>query len=125
MCNMSYNLIAYSIYLPLMIYITVVVGGRFHKNGKVFIDELIPDDLDFAHRINNLLLIGYYLLNLGYVVVSISYWEDLDTWSTVVSSIASHSGVILLILALMHYNNMLMIFLYAQSRINNHSNKLS
>ena len=119
---MNFNIIAYCFYLPIMSYITIAVGGMFHKNGKHFIDALFPNDLEIAHRINNLLLVGYYMLNLGYVALVISLWNDVENWETVFSSVSQNSGTIILILAIMHYLNMFFIYLFASKRINNHTN---
>ena len=101
------------------------MGKVFHNNGGVYIEALFPDDLDFSHRINNLLLVGYYMVNLGYVAVVLGFWEPVYTWASMVSSLTEKAGLILLILSLMHYVNMVVIYLIAKNQIhlnNNNSN---
>lgn len=103
---MNYNIITYSIYLPIIGFIMIKVGWLFYKNGYVYLSHL-TDDLQLIQSINNLLLIGYYLLNLGYAIITISFWEDVYTIAQIIESLTKTLGKIILILAGLHYNNVL------------------
>jgi len=60
--------------------------------------------------INHILLIGYYLFNLGYAALMISTWKTINTWAELVGSICTMTGKIILALAIMHYWNMTVIY---------------
>ena len=82
----------------------IKVGALCHDNGEVWTMELYQDEV-FVKAVNRLLLIAYYLLNIGYVVLVISFWETVGGLAELVSTIATRAGAILLSLALLHYLN--------------------
>jgi hypothetical protein len=104
------NTLAYIIYLLLTYLITVHVGLRFYRNGRVYILNLLHGDAELTDFINRLLLAGYYLLNLGYAVIMIRFWETITSWTGLFSSICIMTGRILLTLALIHFCNMTVIY---------------
>ncbi|MGN6509013.1 MAG: hypothetical protein ACTHLD_06090, partial [Chitinophaga sp.] len=69
------NTLAYLIYFVITGFITIWVGRRFYRNGRLFILALMRQDEALTDAINRILLIGYYLLNLGYATMMISTWE--------------------------------------------------
>ena len=100
------NTLTYIIYLLITYIITVHVGLRFYRNGKVFILSLLEGDERLTNFINRVLLTGYYLLNLGYVALSINCWKTIYSWEQVFVSIGIMTGKIMVMLAVMHYFNM-------------------
>jgi hypothetical protein len=108
------NTLAYIIYLFLTYLITVRVGFIFFRNGRVFILNLLNDDVSLTDAINRILLIGYYLVNLGYAALMISTWDTIISWTELLSSITVMTGKIVLTLAVMHYFNMLVIYLISK-----------
>lgn len=64
--------------------------------------------------INKTLLIGYYLLNLGYMTVSILSWEVVDSKLGVINVVSERVGIIMVTLALMHYFNIAVISLFGK-----------
>lgn len=108
------NTLAYIIYLFITYLITVRVGFIFYRNGRVFILDLLNNDATLTDAINRILLVGYYLVNLGYAALMISTWDTIDNWTTLLSSITVMTGQIVLTLALMHYFNMLVIYLISK-----------
>ena len=101
---MNLNIITYTIYLPIIVFITVRIGWLCHKNGEMFLYTLF-EDKSLVKSINNLLLIGYYLTNIGYAIITISYWETIHNVVEVINSLTFTLGKIILILAVLHYNN--------------------
>lgn len=110
------NTIAYLIYLLVTYTITVHVGLRFYRNGRIYILELLQGEEDVTSSINRLLLTGYYLLNLGYAALMINTWQTMYTWQDILISISTMTGRILLILSLIHYINMAVILHCSQRR---------
>jgi hypothetical protein len=65
---MTYILISYSIYLLLTVILTVWVARTLFKNGKIFLIDIFHGNEELAKAVNNLLLVGFYLINTGYAV---------------------------------------------------------
>lgn len=104
------NTLAYIIYLLITYLITVRVGFIFYRNGRVFILDLLQQNGPLTDAINRILLIGYYLVNLGYAALMISTWSTIVSWTALLLSITVMTGKILLTLAVMHYFNMIVIY---------------
>ena len=113
---MNYNIGAYIIYLALMIFIIFYVGKNFYTKGRVFILSLLQGNAELADSINRILLIAYYLFNIGYAFLKIKYWQKVDGLETLFSSLSRNMGVLILILAVTHYLNMLAIYLLSKSK---------
>lgn len=110
------NVLAYIIYLFITYIITFRVGLIFYRNGRVYILRLMRNKDHLTDSINRLLLIGYYLLNLGYAAVMISTWKTVHTIEEVLVSVVSMTGKIMLTLALIHFLNMAVIYLFSSQR---------
>ena len=120
---MNYNISAYIIYLALMVFIIVCVGKYLYTNGKVFIISLLNDDVALADRLNKVLLLAYYLFNIGYVFLKLKHWQKVSSIETLFSSLAMNMGVLILILAFTHYMNMLVIYILSKSKSHSITNK--
>ncbi len=110
------NTIAYIVYLLLTYLITVHVGLRFYKNGRLYILNLLNGDEELTNFINRLLLVGYYLLNLGYAAIMISFWETITNWVDLFSSICIMTGRIMLTLGFIHFINMTVIYVLSKQK---------
>lgn len=111
---MSYNELAYIIYVTATVYIIYWVGKLFHTNGRVFILRLFGQNEAATDTTNNLLLLAYYLFNTGYAVIQISFWENITGPESMITSIAGKTGLLILILAVTHYFNMALIHLLSR-----------
>jgi hypothetical protein len=107
---MNYNLISYLIYGCITVYIIYYVGKLFHRNGRVFILRLFNNNEMLTDTTNNLLLMAYYLFNIGYSVVQFSFWKRISGVDTMIASIAVKAGTLVIILATTHYLNMSLIY---------------
>jgi hypothetical protein len=110
------NTLAYILYLFITYLITVHVGLRFYRNGRIYILRLLHNDEKLTDFINRSLLAGYYLFNLGYATLMIRLWKTVYTWTEVLTSITAMTGKILLTLAVMHFCNMAAILLFSTQR---------
>ena len=109
------NILAYSIYLFITYLITVRVGLLSFHNGRIFVLGVLNEDVALTDFINRILLVGYYLVNLGYAALMISFWKTVAGWRELFTSITTMTGTILLTLAVMHYINIAVI-LYISKR---------
>lgn len=112
------NILAYSIYLFITGIITVKVGQVFYTNGRHYILAILQGDEKLTDFINKILLIGYYLTNLGYAALMLRQWKTIYSFSEMISSVSSMTGKIVLTLALLHYINMYVIVLIGKKQPN-------
>ena len=103
---MSYNSIAYLIFFAIMIYVIGVVGWQFYTNGKFYLENIFKTEPHLVDSINKLMLLGYYLFNLGYVALSIQSWAQIYTFPELMGVIGEKAGIIIIILGIMHYLNL-------------------
>ncbi len=113
---MNLNILAYVIYGCITIYIIYKVGKLCHSNGRIFILELFQNDAAKTNTTNNLLLIAYYLFNIGYAVLQISSWRQVKDVASLVASVADKCGVLIILLAILHYFNMSLIYILSKRK---------
>lgn len=114
---MNLNILGYSIYLIITTLIIIKVGKICYRNGNIYVAELIPKHIDLCHRTNQLLLLGYYLLNIGYCAMTLISWETIASYPRLVEVIALKSATIIGIIAVMHYINIYVLTKYIQKLI--------
>ncbi|WP_146191785.1 hypothetical protein [Algibacter marinivivus] len=112
---MNYNIISYIIYIPIIFFIMIYVGWLFYKHGELFLLNLFQDEA-IVKSINNILLIGYYLVNLGYAIITIAYWEVINSIPEMLNTLSHHLGIIIIGLAVLHYNNVLCLTYLVKSK---------
>ncbi|MFC4262844.1 hypothetical protein ACFOWM_08150 [Ferruginibacter yonginensis] len=114
------NVLAYSIYLFITYWVTVKVGNIFYKNGRHYILNIFNNDVPLADFINKILLVGYYLVNLGYATVMLKNWKTIATVAELMASVSNKCGSIIISLAVMHFINMYSIPLIGKSSLFHH-----
>ena len=116
------NIIAYIIYLFITYIITVRVGKIFYKSGRHYILTIVHGDEQLTDFINKILLAGYYLMNLGYASIMLSFWKTVTSFADVIASVSNMTGRILLSLAIVHFANMYIIPIIGkkQNLLNHH-----
>ena len=118
---MNINVLGYIIYLAVTAVIIYRVGKRFHRRGRIFILALQRGHESATDAINNLLLTAYYLFNLGYAFERIRRWVVLQDYTSLIATLAHYLGVLILVLAVTHYANMLLIYLLSKKqKLTNH-----
>ena len=103
------NSINYLVYLVLSIFITVFVSRTLSKNGLPFLIRGFKGDVDIAVSTNHLLVVGFYLVNLGFVLLRMRTDGAINTFEQIVVYQASNIGVVLLVLGVFHFFNMYVI----------------
>jgi len=107
----------YSIYLLLSLAITVWVGRSLHHNGRVFLVENFQGQERLADSINHLLLVGFYLVNIGFVSLALRYGEKPIDVVGAFEFLSTKVGLVVVILGLMHFFNMRMLVHFRTSRL--------
>jgi len=107
---MSYILLLYSLYLVITVIITIWVARTLFRNGKVFLIDIFHGNKDLAQAVNNLLLVGFYLVNLGYAVYTLRVEFGVADMRQLIEELSLKIGAIILILGGMHFLNMIIFF---------------
>ena len=116
------NQFTYIFYILLSSTIVIYVGDFCYINGKSYILDYFPDDLNFGNGINKLLRIAYYLLNLGLAIWSLHSMKEINSYVEVLLEICSRLSFILLVIALLHFINIYTVYLI-HKHIKNQSNE--
>lgn len=101
--------VTYLAYLCLTIPITLWVGSTLRNNGRVFLMDVFDADEELADAVNRLLVVGFYLVNLGYVFVALKTTSRVDDLRTVLEVLSMKVGTIVLILGVLHFVNLIML----------------
>ena len=104
---MNNTVTTYAIYLAITIPVTVWVARTLHKNGRIFLIRCFKENEELADSVNHLLLVGFYLVNLGFVILYLKLDTEVAGITGVFEALSTKVGVVLLILGLMHFFNML------------------
>ncbi|MGY0612149.1 MULTISPECIES: hypothetical protein [unclassified Luteimonas] len=99
--------LAYGLYLTLSIGMTIWVARALSTNGEVFLVRCFGQDTELAASTNRLLVIGFYLVNLGFISYRLGDWQ-VDTVA-LIPEVGSRVGISVLVLGVMHFFNMVLI----------------
>ena len=97
----------YCSYLAISIGITVWVARTLHKNGRIFLLDAFHGNAELADSVNHLLVVGFYLINVGYIALALTTTSPMSTLRQVMELESVKIGVVLLILGAMHFFNIL------------------
>jgi hypothetical protein len=98
----------YLFYLAISIALTVWVGHTLHKNGRPFLLQAFDNSPVLADSINNLLLVGFYLVNFGFVSLALRS-APIDGLQGAIELLSIKIGKVLMVLGGMHFFNMHML----------------
>lgn len=102
---MFYAEITYLLYIVLSLGITIWVGTTLFRNGRIFVIEAFNNNVEMGEAVNHLLLVGFYLVNIGFVSLFLRFGAKPDSAIEAIEYISTKMGVVLLILGAMHYFN--------------------
>ena len=106
-------LYVYLAYLVLSIAVTVWVARTLHTNGRAFLVDAFHGQEALADSVNHLLVVGFYLINLGWIVTTMQTYRYLDTTRAAVELLSDKVGRVLFVLGLMHFFN---LYLFSRFR---------
>jgi hypothetical protein len=99
----------YLVYVAISIAATVWVGHSLHHNGRVFLVENFRGNEKLADSINHLLLVGFYLVNIGFVSLALRYGRKPHDLVGAVEFLSTKVGLVIVLLGVMHFFNMRML----------------
>ena len=120
---MNYNILGYSIYLIFTFTVIVKVGLICYHHGKVYSLQIFNGDIELTERTNNILLLCYYLFNLGYCLITIYTWQKTENWQQCIEAVCKKAGFILISIGTLHLINIVtIIYISHKQKYSSHLN---
>ena len=103
----------YLIYLVISLALTIWVARTLHKNGRIFLVDSFLGNQPLADSVNHLLVVGFYLVNIGFVTLALKYGDKAIDVQTALEILSSKVGLVLVVLGVMHFFN---LYVFAKMR---------
>ena len=103
----------YLVYLAISIALTIWVARTLHKNGRVFLVDVFHGNEALADSVNHLLVVGFYLINFGYVSMALKLSEAVNSAQGGIEALSVKVGMVLIVLGGMHLFN---LFIFSRMR---------
>jgi hypothetical protein len=101
--------VTYVLYIIASAGLTIWVAHTLSTRGRIFLVQFMASNEQLADSINHLLVVGFYLVNLGYAMLALSYGHKPTTLEQAIESLSFKIGLVLLVLGVTHFFNMSMI----------------
>jgi hypothetical protein len=98
--------IAYALYLLISVAITIWVARTLSKNGEVFLVQCFGHNAEIARSTNHLLVVGFYLVNIGFITLTLSIGAEPTTIPETIRFLSSKVGLAVIVVGGMHFFNM-------------------
>ncbi len=111
---MNLNLLSYLLFFPAMLAIAVYVAQVCHRHGRIWMLRIFHDDAAFVDAVNNILLVGCYVVNLGYIALCVAHWEPIAGVDEMIGALRTRIATILFTLAALHYQNIAVLLIWSR-----------
>lgn len=102
--------VAYSIYLPVVILLTFYVANNLFKNSIVYMKDIFNGRDEIAKATNTLFKIGFYLLNLGFALFILKITNIITSTQETIEALSMKVGGFSIYLGAMLFLNMYLFF---------------
>jgi hypothetical protein len=96
---------SYAVYIVLTLAVTIWVARTLHRNGRVFLVDSFHGHEALADSVNHLLVVGFYLINVGYIALVLQSREKPDDLVRAIELLSHKIGIVLIVLGIMHFIN--------------------
>lgn len=104
---------SYAVYILVSVGTTIWVASTLYRNGKVFLVDTFAGNEALAKSVNHLLVVGFYLINVGYVLLALKYGEKPTNLDEAFEFVAMKIGLVLVVLGVMHFLN---VYVFSRMR---------
>ena len=101
-----YIVYCYVAYLTVSLAVTIWVAQTLRRNGRSFLVDAFRGNSELADSVNHLLVVGFYLINIGYVTLALRSTEQVETARAAIELVSDKVGVVLIVLGAMHFFNL-------------------
>ena len=110
---MTIGITTYLVYLAISIALTIWVAHTLHKNGRIFLVDVFHGNEPLADSVNRLLVVGFYLINFGYVSLALKLGYVVANAKEGIEALSVKVGMVLIVLGGMHFFN---LFIFSRMR---------
>ena len=104
----------YLLYVTISLGMTFWVGRTLNKNGHIFLMENYKGKEALALAINNMLLVGFYMVNIGFICYSLKIRNGMPiNYAQVIEFLSVKVGLIAIVLGVMHFALMFVLQKYS------------
>ncbi len=96
----------YALYLLITIGITIWVARTLSRNGEVFLIQCFGHNETLARSTNHLLVVGFYLINIGFITLTLSLGTEPTSVPEAIRFLSSKVGLAVVVVGMMHFFNM-------------------
>lgn len=96
---------SYLVYVLVAIGLTVWLATTLFRNGALFLEDVFGDNPAMAKAVNHLLVVGFYMLNLGWAFLILRADRPADAVEAV-ETLATKLGLLLVTLGIIHFTNL-------------------
>jgi hypothetical protein len=107
------TVVMYLVYLLISVALTIWVAKTLHKNGRIFLVDSFLGNEGLADSVNHLLVVGFYLINIGFVTLALKYGDKATNAQTGLEILSTKVGMVLVVLGFMHFFN---LFVFSKMR---------
>jgi hypothetical protein len=104
---MNYTVAAYATYLLTAVPITIWVASTLSSNGRIFLRDVFHHEDGLADAVNRLLVVGFYLVNLGFVMLYLHGGGPVADLTELLETVSVKIGVVMLVLGVIHFGNVM------------------
>ena len=97
---------SYFAYVTISLAVTIWVARTLHKNGRIFLVDAFHGNIELADSVNHLLVVGFYLVNIGYVTLALRTGADPANLRQATELLSDKIGMVLVVLGIMHFSNL-------------------
>jgi hypothetical protein len=108
-----FTVYSYAAYLVISIVLTVWVGRTLYSRGRIFVLDAFRGNEALADSVNHLLIVGFYLVNIGLVTLAMKYGDKPTDAQEALEWLSTKVGLVLVVLGGMHFFN---VFNFAKMR---------
>ena len=101
-----YIVVCYVTYLAVSLAVTIWVAQTLRRNGRSFLVEAFHGNRELADSVNHLLVVGFYLINVGYVALAMRTYAEVATARSAIELVCDKLGIVLIVLGMMHFLNL-------------------
>ncbi|QIS13680.1 hypothetical protein [Nocardia arthritidis] len=104
---MNFIVVTYAVYVIVSLAVTFWVARTLHRTGARFLVDVMNGDTDLAQAVNHLLVIGFWLVNAGFVALALRISGPVGDARVAIEELAMKLGMVLLVLGGMHFANLI------------------
>jgi hypothetical protein len=108
--NNNFLIAAYSVYLPVTLFLTYYVAKTLFNSGKIFMLDIFRGRVEIAESTNHLFRVGFYLLNIGFAMLMLKTNYEVFNGQTLLEVLSLKVRGFSIYLGLMLFFNLYLFF---------------